>query len=284
MSVTFHASCLCGEVRWRSTGPLRSPMPEGHPLAALFMSHCHCGRCRKAHGAPYATYLVVPERKLRITHGRERIARWESSPGMFRPFCGGCGSVVPDGVPWSGFVSTPVGPFDEDPGVTPHRAHLHRLQRPLARDHRHPPPLRHLPRGPGRAGHGDPSPGRSPRRGPARELPLRRRRLLPRRAAHPLSHLPLLPLPEGPPSAAHVSYMMMPLSGLHFTRGEDLLITYEVPEAQHFKHAFCRVCGSSMPRADATRSVGIVPMGSLDDDPGVRPTVHIYAGSRMRGT
>ena len=59
------------------------------------------------------------------------------------------------------------------------------------------------------------------------------------------------------------------------------IMTFRLPEAQHFKHASCRVCGSSMPRKDPGRGIAIVPMGSLDDDPGVRPTCHIFVGSRL---
>jgi hypothetical protein len=67
---------------------------------------------------------------------------------------------------------------------------------------------------------------------------------------------------------------------VRFTRGEDLLQIYAVPGARYFKHRFCRVCGSSMPRKDAERGICIVPMGSLDDDPGARPASHIYVGSK----
>jgi hypothetical protein len=35
-----------------------------------------------------------------------------------------------------------------------------------------------------------------------------------------------------------------------------------------------------MPRLDAGRGVAAVPMGSLDDDPGARPTRHIYVDSK----
>jgi hypothetical protein len=67
---------------------------------------------------------------------------------------------------------------------------------------------------------------------------------------------------------------------VRFTRGEDRLVTYKVPEARYFKHSFCRTCGSSMPRLDFERGIDIVPMGSLDDDPGIRPQRHIFVGSR----
>src|SRR5262249_57578334 len=104
-----HSTCLCGAVTWDADGPLQ------------FMSHCHCSRCRKAHGTPFATYVAAPATGFRLS-GRERVGRWESSPGFFRYFCTACGSVVP-GDPWEGAVFLPVGCMDSDPGVRP-AAHI----------------------------------------------------------------------------------------------------------------------------------------------------------------
>src|SRR6188768_238098 len=74
---TIPASCLCGDVRWEVDGPLTPPDPnDKSPLAFLAMSHCHCAMCRKAHGAPFGTYLAVRDDQFRLTHGRERIVRY----------------------------------------------------------------------------------------------------------------------------------------------------------------------------------------------------------------
>jgi len=35
-----------------------------------------------------------------------------------------------------------------------------------------------------------------------------------------------------------------------------------------------------VPRFDRERGIVIVPMGSLDDDPGIRPSEHIWVGSK----
>jgi len=100
-----HSRCLCGAVTWKTDGPFQ------------FMSHCHCSRCRKAHGTPFATYVAAPAGGFRSS-GRERVGRWESSPGFFRYFCTRCGSVVP-GDPWQGLVFLPAGCMEEDPGERP---------------------------------------------------------------------------------------------------------------------------------------------------------------------
>jgi hypothetical protein len=277
-STTLHASCLCGQVRWEVDGPLKQPDPSDQPLAALFLSHCHCSRCRKAHGAPYATFLVVPEKRFRITHGREQIETWRSGPGA-RSFCRTCGSVVPDGTGAFGYVGMPAGPFDDDLGVVP-TSHLFvaskapwvTLQDDLPRFDTYPeglsspaletrPPL-------------DPDTGET------------RGSCLCGAVTYVISAPPIrcrtchCSRCRKAGAAAHVAYLAVPFDGLRFTRGEEARTVYKVPEARYFKHAFCQVCGSSMPRKDAERGIAIVPMGSLDDDPGVRPASHIYVGSR----
>lgn len=79
---------------------------------------------------------------------------------------------------------------------------------------------------------------------------------------------------------ANATNLLLPLDGLRYLRGEELLTKYRLPEAKFFGHWFCRVCGSSMPRFDDARGITIVPMGAFDDDPGARPDRHIHVGSK----
>jgi hypothetical protein len=74
--------------------------------------------------------------------------------------------------------------------------------------------------------------------------------------------------------------MVLPLDSVRFVRGADLLTTFRLPGAKHFFNVFCKVCGAPMARLDQGRSIAIVPMGALDDDPGVRAERHIHADSR----
>src|SRR5262249_14289202 len=102
---TVGGTCLCGEVAWEVTQPFE------------FMSHCHCSRCRKTHGAAFATYMMGPPDTFHLVRGRERIVRYSSSPLFSRLFCGRCGSVVPDGEPAQGLVGGPLGPIGDRPGT-----------------------------------------------------------------------------------------------------------------------------------------------------------------------
>lgn len=79
---------------------------------------------------------------------------------------------------------------------------------------------------------------------------------------------------------AHATNLLVDLDGIRFTQGESLLTSFKLPEAKTFTHVFCRVCGASMPRLDQTRGIGIIPLGSFDDDPGIRPTRHIHVASK----
>ncbi len=55
---------------------------------------------------------------------------------------------------------------------------------------------------------------------------------------------------------------------------------YKVPDARFHAAAFCSRCGSKVPRISAERGVVLVPAGSLDGDPGVRPAAHIFVADK----
>ena len=75
-------SCLCGAVAYEVDAP---PGP---------IVHCHCGTCRKAHGAAFSSVMAVPRAAFRWVRGEGHLGEYESSPGKFRRFCRGCGSQI----------------------------------------------------------------------------------------------------------------------------------------------------------------------------------------------
>jgi hypothetical protein len=75
-------SCLCGSVLYEITGDLG-------PLAL-----CHCRNCRKASGSAFNAAAEVAAGDLRVVNGADAMAEYESSPGVFRVFCGRCGSPL----------------------------------------------------------------------------------------------------------------------------------------------------------------------------------------------
>ncbi|WP_218109892.1 GFA family protein [Oligoflexus tunisiensis] len=75
-------SCLCEGIRFE----LRMP--------SKWVAHCHCSLCRRAHGAPFVTWVGVKADQFRITAGTELIGTYHSTPGASRRFCKTCGSPL----------------------------------------------------------------------------------------------------------------------------------------------------------------------------------------------
>ena len=72
----------------------------------------------------------------------------------------------------------------------------------------------------------------------------------------------------------------VPREGFRLIQGEELIAVYRPPGEGRVK-AFCKVCGSSLfgnewPEGD---QIG-VRLGSLDGDPGIRPSFHTFVESR----
>lgn len=69
-------------------------------------------------------------------------------------------------------------------------------------------------------------------------------------------------------STAHASNIFVDAAKFRWLRGESQVSNYGPPKDWHFGTAFCRLCGSTLPRV--VRSVGIVvvPAATLDDDRG----------------
>jgi hypothetical protein len=80
--------------------------------------------------------------------------------------------------------------------------------------------------------------------------------------------------------SAFASNLFVPLDHFRYTQGEEYLRSYKLPEAERFTHVFCERCGSSLPFLNAARGRAVIPMGSLDIDPGITPTAHIFVGSK----
>jgi hypothetical protein len=68
--------------------------------------------------------------------------------------------------------------------------------------------------------------------------------------------------------------------GFKWLNGEDRLTMYRVPTAERFSNNFCKTCGSPMPQLIASLGLVLVPAGTLDEDPGLRPASHIFVGSK----
>jgi hypothetical protein len=73
---------------------------------------------------------------------------------------------------------------------------------------------------------------------------------------------------------AHTANIFVDSAKFRWLRGESQVSNYGPPRDWHYGAAFCRQCGSTLPRV--VRSVGIVvvPAGTLDNAPGGRSARH----------
>jgi hypothetical protein len=56
--------------------------------------YCHCSRCRKASGSAFGANADVRKQYWTWVAGEDLVREFESSPGIFRAFCGRCGAPI----------------------------------------------------------------------------------------------------------------------------------------------------------------------------------------------
>jgi hypothetical protein len=86
----LEGKCLCGAVRYQVAGPIHD------------VHHCHCGMCRRAHGAAFSTFARLTASDFRVVAGEGHIRRYRSSAPIERTFCDTCGTRLTvrfDGMP-----------------------------------------------------------------------------------------------------------------------------------------------------------------------------------------
>jgi hypothetical protein len=80
--VASRGSCLCGEVGFVAT------------LPSKWVAHCHCSRCRRAHGAAFVTWAGFAAEAVTVEDEQSNL-RWHvAAEGGRRGFCGRCGSPM----------------------------------------------------------------------------------------------------------------------------------------------------------------------------------------------
>jgi hypothetical protein len=79
--------------------------------------------------------------------------------------------------------------------------------------------------------------------------------------------------------AAFRTRAAVPAASFRFLAGESLLSRYESSPGE--TRTFCSVCGATLPTffRDHPGLIGL-PLGTLDDDPGVRASAHVFVDSK----
>ncbi len=70
----------------------------------------------------------------------------------------------------------------------------------------------------------------------------------------------------------------VPAEDFQLTKGAERIQLYE--SSPGTQRAFCGVCGSRVPARSRDGRLYFVPAGLLDDDPGVKPALHMFVGSK----
>lgn len=75
-------SCLCGEISYEISQNVGD------------IAHCHCIKCRKAHGAAFSSVAKIEDKNFLLKDESQFLKSYESSEGKTRYFCSCCGSKI----------------------------------------------------------------------------------------------------------------------------------------------------------------------------------------------
>lgn len=265
--MSLRGSCLCGALQYEVTGELTG------------MFHCHCSRCRKSYGAPFATFGTTGIDGFRWIAGEDEVATHAVPPGGPRGFCRHCGSPAPGIIPALGIAFFAVGELDGDPGMRPQqhfftgsKAPWHFISDTLPQHAAFPPGFG------GKAGLPDlvrPAAGEGAIAGSCLcgEVAFEFRNPV----AMFQCHCTRCRKARG---AAHSANIVCMPGDFRWTRGEELAVEFPLPGARFFGVGFCARCGASLPRESVGRGIWIIPASTLDTDPGIRPMAHIFVDSK----
>ena len=256
----LNGSCLCGGVTYKISEPLEN------------FTHCHCSMCRKVHGAMFGSYLRT--KQVEFIQGENLIANYESSKGFLRCFCSQCGSVLPEQLESADFNFVPAGGLDDDVSISPEKhifasskATWHRITDGLPQidtydfiaEEEDLPAIEQDDRSDQHKGFvggsclcGD----------VAFKFSAGSAKLMMQ------CHCTRCRKSKG---AAHASNVFVAPEDFEWIKGDEQIVTYDLPEADRFGNSFCKKCGSSVPRRAKGSPVVNIPAGALDDDPGIEP-------------
>jgi hypothetical protein len=99
--------CFCGGVAFEFDGPIGE------------IEICHCTRCQRASGSPFAAEFRVRAERFRWVHGAELVAFFDAPilrepPAYRRSFCTRCGATVPSLFPGNPTIAIPTGLVEGD--------------------------------------------------------------------------------------------------------------------------------------------------------------------------
>jgi hypothetical protein len=82
MAGTHKGACFCGAVEVEVSGE------------PALMGYCHCASCRSWSAGPVNTFTLWKPEAVKVTKGKDKLARFNKTPGSTRQFCSQCGGHV----------------------------------------------------------------------------------------------------------------------------------------------------------------------------------------------
>ena len=79
---TAQGACLCGAIRF-TIG-----------LPTIWVAHCHCTQCQRAHGAAFVTWVGAATERFKCDDPQGVLRWFASSKEAERGFCSRCGSSL----------------------------------------------------------------------------------------------------------------------------------------------------------------------------------------------
>jgi hypothetical protein len=260
-----HGSCLCGDIAWAVDGEF-----------TMFVN-CYCSICRKVHGSGFGAFVASSANGFRWVSGEDKIREYRSSDRGQRPFCPRCGSGV--AVVTEKLAYMPAGNLEGDIArsldshiFVAHKACWFDVPRDAPQFDEFPPDYPGIAvdsetRAPATAGAvgGSCSCGtvRYEFDGPADRM------------VH--CHCGDCRKSRSAPFATNV---FVRRDRFRWIGGKENLVRFEDATVTHLPVEFCRTCSSSMPVDIDDFDRVLIPAGSIDQDPGIRPQAHIHVASK----
>lgn len=251
-------SCLCGDIAWAVDGDF------------TILVNCHCSICRKVHGSAYGAYVGSSARGFRWIAGEDKIRIYESSENGLRPFCPKCGSSV--AIVAGKLSKMPAGNMDGDIDrsldshiFVAHKACWFDITDEGPQFDEFSPDYKGVPVDT------EPRPPASPAAvggscscgkvryefdGPAGSM----------EHCH-CEHC------RKSRSAPFSTQAFVARDRFRWLAGEDQITHFEIPEPQPYRVSFCSTCSAPLPVPHG--EVVMIPAGSIDQDPGIRPRAHL---------
>jgi hypothetical protein len=80
--------------------------------------------------------------------------------------------------------------------------------------------------------------------------------------------------------SAHASNLFVAPDDFNWLSGEEYVERFDPADTKYFATCFCKYCGSTLPWLSKSGRVVIIPAGTLDGDPAIKPSQNIFCGSR----